>query len=175
MMVTWVRGSFKNISGTLEFDPSAPERGSVQVSIDARTLWTGDPDRDAHLRSGDFLDVERFPTIDFRSTQVKPRAPNEYTADGDLTIRGIMRPVTLEVRYCGQWATPWWEGGVDKGPVVRAGFVAETVINRHDFGVSWNAPLDRGGRVVSDEVGITIDVEAILESTDPRVRQPSAP
>ena len=171
MMVTWVRGSFKNISGTLEFDPATPERGSVQVSIDARTLWTGEPDRDAHLRGPDFLDVERFPTIDFRSTRVKACTATEYMVTGDLTIRGVTRPTTLEVRYYGQWPTPWWEDGVDKGPVIRAGFEAHAVIIRHDFGVSWNSQLERGGIVVSDEVELIIDVEALLESTDPRFRR----
>jgi polyisoprenoid-binding protein YceI len=172
MMVTWVRGFFRNITGSLEFDPSEPGRGSVGGSIDARTLWSGQPDRDAHLRSPDFLDVERFPTIDFRSTRVKVCSPVEYLVTGDLTIRGIRRLVTLEVRYWGQWSTPWWEGGVDKGPVIRAGFEAVTTINRHDFGVSWSSQLDRGGVVVGDDIDITVDVEAILESTDPRLRQP---
>lgn len=82
---------------------------------------------------------------------------------GALTIRGLTRRATLEVRSLGQWSTPWWEDGVDKGPKTRAGFLATTRINRHDFGVSWNDKLDRGGVVVSDEVDIVIDVEAILE------------
>src|ERR687887_2541861 len=102
MMVTWVRGFFKNISGELEFDPGAPERGSVRVSIDSRTLWTGEPDRDAHLKSADFLDVERFPTIDFRSTQVKAVGGHELSVTGDLTIRGVTRPVIFHVHYLGQ-------------------------------------------------------------------------
>lgn len=168
MMVTWVRGFFKNISGELEFDPADPERGSVRVSIEARTLWTGEADRDAHLRSADFLDVERFPHIEFRSTRVKPLTGHHLSVAGELTLRGVTKPATLDVQYLGQWSTPWWEGGVDKGPVIRAGFLARTTIKRHDFGVSWNAPLERGGIVVGDEVGITIDAEAILESTDSR-------
>src|ERR687891_2155633 len=97
MMVSWVRGFFKNISGELEFDPSAPESGSVKVSIDARTLWTGEPSRDAHLKSADFLDVERFPTIDFRSTRAKSVGAHDLAVTGELTIRGVSRPVTLEV------------------------------------------------------------------------------
>ncbi len=80
-----------------------------------------------------------------------------------MTIRGVTRPVVLAVRCLGQWSTPWWEDGVDKGPKTRAGFVATTRINRHDFGVSWNSPLDAGGVVVGDDVAITIDAEAILE------------
>jgi polyisoprenoid-binding protein YceI len=81
---------------------------------------------------------------------------------GDLTIRGVTRPVTLDVRALGQWQTGWWEDGVDKGPKTRAGFVAKTRINRKDFGVNWNSSLDRGGVVVSDDVDIKIDAEAIL-------------
>ena len=82
----------------------------------------------------------------------------------DVTIRGVTKSVTLDVRYLGRWQTPWWEDGVDKGPKTRAGFVATTRINRHDFSVNWNGALDRGGVVVSDDVDITIDAEAILES-----------
>lgn len=163
MMVTYVRGHFKNVRGTLDFDPARPEAASAEASIDARGLWTGEPDRDAHLRSSDFLDVLRFPEITFRSRSVRVQSSNEALLTGDLTIRGITRPATLEVRCLGQWQTPWWEGSVDKGPKTRAGFVATTRIDRHDFGVSWNSPLDRGGIVVGDEVLITVDAEAILE------------
>jgi polyisoprenoid-binding protein YceI len=164
MMVTYVRGHFKNIHGTLNFDPSHPQTSSVDVVIDAMTLWTGEPDRDAHLRSSDFLDVERHPRITFLSRQVKLIGENDYVVNGDLTIRGVAREVPLNVHYLGQWQTPWWEDGVDKGPKTRAGFVATASINRHDFGVSWNARLDMGGLVVGDTAEITIDAEAILES-----------
>ena len=116
-----------------------------------------------NLRSADFLDVENYPTITFKSRAVQVISPNDYKASGDLTIRGVTRPAVLDVRYLGQWQTPYWENGVDKGPKTRAGFLATTRINRHDFGVSWNAPLDQGGIIVSDEVEITIDVEAILD------------
>ncbi len=163
MMVTCVRGHFKNVHGTLEFDPANPAQASVQVSIDARTLWTGEPDRDAHLRSADFLDVEHYPNIIFTSRAVHLTSAHDYKAAGDLTIRGVTRPTVLDVKYLGQWQTPFWENGVDKGPKTRAGFLATARINRHDFGVSWNAPLDRGGLVVSDEVEITIDAEAIRD------------
>jgi len=88
---------------------------------------------------------------------------NEFKVTGDFTMRGITRPVTLDVRYLGQWQTPFWEDGVDKGPKARAGFFAETRINRLDFGVSWNGNMEKGGVVVGNEVLITIDVEAILE------------
>ena len=152
MMVTYVRGHFKNIHGRLTFDPDNPQRSAVEIEIDARTLWTGEPDRDAHLRSADFLDVEHYPTITFRSHHVKLLGDHDYSILGDLTIRGLTRPCELRVAYLGQGQTPW-----------RAGFLAKTTINRHDFGASWNSTLDRGGFVVGDVVEITIDAEAILE------------
>jgi polyisoprenoid-binding protein YceI len=163
MMVTWVRGAFKNVRGTLEFDPSEPGGGSVEVTIDAAGIWSGDADRDDHLRSADFLDVEKHPTITFKGDRVEVIGEHDFVVAGDLTIRGVSRRVELAVRHLGQWATPWWEDGQDKGPKVRAGFVAETAINRHDFGVSWNSEMDRGGVVVGDTVYITIDAEAILD------------
>jgi polyisoprenoid-binding protein YceI len=166
MMVTHVRGHFKDVHGTLNFDPKNPAGSFVEVVIDARKIWTGEPARDTHLRSADFLDVQNFPEITFRGNQVDAIGEVDYRVTGDLTIRGVTRPVTLDVRYLGRWQTPWWEDGVDKGPNTRAGFVAKTSINRHDFGVSWNDTMDRGGIVVSDIVELTIDAEAILETAD---------
>jgi polyisoprenoid-binding protein YceI len=163
MMVTWVRGHFKNIHGRMEFDPDKPELGSVELAINAGELWTGEPDRDAHLKSADFLDVANHPKISFRSTKVERSGANHYRVRGELTIRGVTRPVTLEADYLGQWKTGYWEDGVDKGPVTRAGFFATTTINRHDFQVSWNAPLENAGSVVGSDVAIAIDVEALRE------------
>jgi polyisoprenoid-binding protein YceI len=154
MMITFVRGHFKNIGGTLEFDPDHPEKARVEVSIAAATLWSGEPERDEHLRSEDFLDVERHPAIGFRSTKVEPVARNEYRITGDLTIRGVTRPVTLDVRYLGQCRSPFDD--------TRIGFTASTRINRHEFGVSWNADLQDTGVVVGDDVFISVDVEAEL-------------
>jgi polyisoprenoid-binding protein YceI len=161
MMVTYVRGAFKDVHGTVVFDPKDPASAQVDVRIDARKLWTGEPDRDAHLKSADFLDVERFPEIRFQGRRPRVASAHDYELPGDLTIRGVTRPVTLRVRYLGSWQTPWWEGNVDKGPKLRAGFVATTTIHRHDFGVSWNGALDRGGVVVGEDVEITIDAEAV--------------
>jgi polyisoprenoid-binding protein YceI len=161
MMVTWVRGHFKNIRGTLSFDPALPAGASVEVAIDARQLWTGEPDRDAHLKSADFLDVEHFPEIRFRSKRTEVSGPHAYRVTGDLTMRGITREVALDVTYFGQWETPYWQDGVNRGPVTRAGFEASTTVNRHDFKVSWNSSLDKGGIVVGDEIYITIDIEAL--------------
>lgn len=163
MMVTYVRGHFKNVRGTLQFDPEDPSQSTVEVTIDAREIWTGDADRDAHLRNADFLDVENHHQITFKGGDVEVRSAHEYTVTGDLTIRGITRKADLEVSYLGEWGTPWWQDGEDKGPKTRAGFVAKTSINRHDFNVSWNAELDKGGLVVGNIVDITIDAEAILD------------
>ena len=164
MMVCYVRGHFKNLHGQLVFDPNNPRDSQVEVRIDAKTLWTGEADRDAHLRSADFLDVEQYPEIAFSGNQVEILGGHDYLVTGRLTIRGATREVPLKVRYLGQWQTPWWEGGEDKGPKTRAGFLAETTINRHDFGVNWNSALEKGGIVVGDMVDITIDAEAILEN-----------
>jgi polyisoprenoid-binding protein YceI len=155
MMITFVRGHFKNIAGRLEFDPEHPEQARAEVAFDAASLWSGEPERDEHLRSEDFLHVQRFPTIAFRSTAVQPVARNEYRVTGDLTVRGVTRPVTLDVRYLGQGRSPFDD--------TRAGFTATARINRHDFGASWNAEMADGGVVVGDDVFITLDVEAIRE------------
>lgn len=163
-MVTCVRGHFKNVHGTLEFDPDNPGNSSVEVKIDAQGIWTGVKERDDHLRSADFLDVEHHPEITFSGNQVEILGEHDYAVTGDLTIRGVTRKAKLMVSYLGQWQTPWWEDGVNKGPKTRAGFLATVRINRHDFGVSWQDTIDRGGVVVSNEVDITIDAEAVLES-----------
>jgi len=163
MMVSHVRGHFKNIKGKLVFDPENPRDSRVEVRIDAKSIWTGEPQRDAHLRSADFLDVEHYPEITFTSNKVEIVGHHDFLLTGQLTVRGVTREALLKVQYLGQWKTPWWEDGVDKGPRTRAGFLAETTINRHNFGVSWNSLLDKGGVVVSDMVEITIDAEAIQE------------
>jgi polyisoprenoid-binding protein YceI len=163
MMVTHVRGHFKDVHGSLGFDPRDPSASSVEVTIDARKIWTGEPARDEHLRSADFLDAENFPEITFRGREITVLGEVDYRVTGDLTIRGTTKPVELDVHYLGQWQTPWWEDGEDLGPKTRAGFVAKTSINRQDFGVSWNDTMDRGGIVVSNTVEITIDAEAIWE------------
>jgi len=164
MMVTWVRGSFKNVHGRLDFDPAAPRKLSVEATIDASGCFTGELTRDNHLKSPDFLSCERFPQIRFKSTGVTEIGPVDYQVTGDLTIRDVTKSVTLNVRYLGSWQTPWWEDGIDKGPRTRAGFTACTRIERYDFGVNWNDKLPDGGVVVSPQVDITLDVEAIAET-----------
>ena len=166
MMVTYVRGHFKDVHGSLVFDRAAPEATAVEVVIDAAGLWTGEPERDAHLKSADFLDVDKHPKITFRGNQVELTGAGDATLTGELTVRGISRKVALRVHYLGEWETPWWEDGEDKGPKTRAGFSASTIIDRRDFGVSWNAALDKGGVVVGNMVEITIDAEAVQSSPD---------
>ena len=166
MMVTHVDGYFKNIEGTVEWDRERPEEIGLQAEIDATGLWTGQPQRDAHLRSADFFDVENHPTITFVSTSAKQLSENHFSVTGDLCIRGITRPVTLDTLFHGEWPTAYWvqdRAGEwhDVGPVQRIGFSAKTRINRQDWDVSWQDHLDRGGVVVSDEVALTIEAEAL--------------
>ncbi len=156
MMITIVRGQYKNISGTLQFDPAHPESSSVEVTINAAGFSTEEKERDEHLRSADFLDVAHHPTIKFKSTTVEVTGTNHCKVTGNLTLRGTTRPVTLDIEYFGPVDTPFNN--------TRMGFLAVTRINREDFGVSWNAPMPGGGWVVGKEVVITIDVEAIRTS-----------
>lgn len=161
MMVSHVRGHIPDVHGWVDFDPDDPTRGAVEARLDARKLWTGESDRDAHLKSEDFLHVEEYPEITFRGEEVECLGCNELRVVGELTIRGVTRPAALDTRYLGQWTTPYWVDGEDRGPVRRIGFVATTVIDRHDFGVSWSGALDHGGVVVGDKVWIRLDVEAL--------------
>ena len=159
-----MRGHFKDVHGSLEFDPDNPGPLSVEATLQAQKLWSGEPQRDDHLRSGDFLDVARHPTISFQSTGSKCVGASDYEVSGALTVRGVRRPVVLAMHYLGKWSTPYWTAAGDGGPVTRAGFVGEARINRQDFQVSWNGQLENGGVVVGDEVIIKMDVEALLET-----------
>jgi polyisoprenoid-binding protein YceI len=159
MMVTWVRGHFKDIHGSLEFDPDNPAPLSMAVEIAAPKLWTGEPQRDEHLRSADFLDVANHPAITFQSTQAERIGASDYAVTGQLTIRGITRPVTLDLHYLGRWRTPY-----NEARVTRVGFTGTARLDRHDFGVSWNSAMENAGVVVGNDVLITVDVEAILEA-----------
>ena len=165
MMVSNVRGHFKNIEGYIDIDPDDLTNVTVEATIKAADVWTGESDRDEHLRAAGFFDVENHPKITFAGNQVTYLSQNHLELTGDLTIRGITHQVTLDVHDLGRWDTPFWEDGEDKGPIPRAGFSATTRINRHDFGVSWNDKLDKGGIVVSDMADVTIDVEALLTDT----------
>jgi polyisoprenoid-binding protein YceI len=155
MMITTVRGGFKKLSGTINFDPENPAESSVEAVIDTTSMTsTGIEQRDNHLRSADFLDVANYPTITFKSTKVVPMSDTEAKITGDLTIRGVTRPVTLNVEFHGQGKTPY-------GKTV-AGFGATAKINREDWGLMWNLALETGGWLVSKDVNISLDVEAVL-------------
>jgi polyisoprenoid-binding protein YceI len=161
MMVTWVRGLFKDIHGRLEFDWDTCLESSFEGEIDAAKLWTGEPARDEHLRSADFFDVQAHPLITFAGRFTERTGDTEFKAEADVTLRGVSRTVPLDVSYLGQWETPWWVGDVNAGTIRRMGFEGRTRVNRHDFGVSWQDDLPGGGRVVSDEIQLTFDVEAV--------------
>lgn len=163
MMVTWVRGLFKDIHGSLQFDADSSSDATFQGEIDATKLWTGEPDRDAHLRSADFFDVEHHPKILFTGRVTERTGDTDALASAELSIRGVTHTVPLRVSYLGQWNTPFWVGSENRGVLRRIGFEATTTINRHDFGVSWQDTLPGGGVVVSNNVNVTLDVEAIRE------------
>ena len=163
MMVTWVRGLFKDIHGRLRFDWDSCLETTFEGEMDATKIWTGEAERDAHLRSADFFDVENHPTISFSGRFTKRTGDMQFKAEADLTIRGTTRAVPLDVAYLGQWETPFWVGDENKGTMRRVGFEACTRLNRHDFGVSWQDQLPGGGVVASDEIEISLDIEAIHE------------
>jgi polyisoprenoid-binding protein YceI len=163
MMVTWVRGLFKDIHGRLEFDWETCLESTFEGEVDATKLWTGEPTRDAHLLSADFFDVENHPRITFAGRLVDRTGETHFAALADVTIRGNTKPVEFDVAYLGQWETPWWDEDENRGMMRRIGFEGRTRVNRHDFGVSWQDQLPAGGRVVSDQIDVTLDVEAIHE------------
>ncbi len=171
MMVSWVRGHFKDVHGSVAFDPDNPAKLAVEATIQANKLWTGEPQRDSHLLSGDFFDADKHPTLTFKSTSSACVGASDHEVSGNLTIRGITRPVVLDMHYLGKWRTPYWSDAGDAGPVTRVGFVGEARINRQDFQVSWNGQLENGGVVVSDEIFIQVDVEALLETELKRALQ----
>jgi polyisoprenoid-binding protein YceI len=152
MMVANVRGEFSGLSGTVVFDPSNPANSRVEATIDAATLRTRDDQRDAHLKSADFLDVEKFPTLKFVSRKVAPADDGEWKVTGDLTIHGVTKEVTLQVEGPGtDTKDPWGN--------VKNGIAATTRINRKDFGLVWNVALETGGILVGEDVHIQIEAE----------------
>jgi polyisoprenoid-binding protein YceI len=162
MMVTWVRGLFKDIHGSLELEWDNCLDATFEGEIDATGIWTGQPERDAHLRSADFFDVENHPKITFHGHFTQRTGDNSFKGSVELTIRGATRTVPLDVEYLGEWKTPFWVGDENRGDMRRIGFQATTRINRHDFGVAWQDELPGGGVVVGNEIELTLDVEAIL-------------
>jgi polyisoprenoid-binding protein YceI len=162
MMVTWVRGLFKDIHGRIELDWDNCVGATFEGEIDATGIWTGEPDRDAHLRSADFFDVDNHPKITFKGRFAERSGAATFEGEVDLTIRGTTQSVRLHIESLGEWRTPFWADGENKGELRRIGFEAKTRINRHDFGVSWQDEIPGGGVVVSNEIELVLDVEAIL-------------
>jgi polyisoprenoid-binding protein YceI len=162
MMVTWVRGLFKDVHGRMELDWDRCLETTFTGEIDAAAIWTGEPARDLHLRSADFFDVENHPKISFTGGFAERTGSTTFKGEVDLTIRGVTRRVALDVSSLGEWKTPFWVGEENRGELRRTGFEATARINRHDFGVAWQDEIPGGGVVVSNEIDLTIDVEAIL-------------
>ena len=160
MMFTTVRGRFKSFSGTVRVDERNPDRSSVEVDIDAASIDTGVADRDAHLRSADFLDADTHPKITFRSRRIDGAYANpgdRFRIDGDLTIRGTTMGVTLEATFEGLGKDPWGKQ--------RAGFAARTEIDRREWGLRWNQALETGGVLVANSVRIEIESQAVKAET----------
>jgi polyisoprenoid-binding protein YceI len=156
LMISNVKGEFTSIKGALQLDSSDATKSALEVTIDANSINTREPQRDAHLKSADFLEVEKFPNITFKSSKVSKEDGGEFAVEGDLTIHGVTRKVTLDVEApSAPQKDPW--GGT------RIGVEAITKINRKDFGLVWNATLETGGFMVGDEVTITLDVEFIKQ------------
>lgn len=154
LMISTVRGRFPDVIGTVQLDSEDPANSTVDVAVNVASIDTRQEQRDEHLRSADFFDVATFPALTFKSTRVR-RDGDDFQVDGDLTIRGVTRPVTLRATEEGRTRDPW--GGE------RIGFSASTKINRRDFGLTWNQVLEAGGFAVGDEVKITVDVELVKQ------------
>ena len=155
LMLARVKGRFTGVAGTVML-AAEPTASTVEVVIDAASIDTREAKRDAHLRSADFFDVERFPTIAFRSREVRPTGGGEFSVVGDLTIRDVTREVTLEATEEGRGTDPW--GGE------RAGFSATAEIDRRDFGLTWNQALEAGGVLVGNEIRIALEVELVKQA-----------
>ena len=152
MMFTTVKGRFRSVRGSIELDEAHPENSLVEVEIDANSIDSGVEYRDNHLKSADFLDVEHFPLITFKSTRITRQGDTSAQITGNLTIRDVTREITLETELTGRGKTPQGKEAV--------GFEARTTLNRKDWGLTWNMPLETGGVLVGDTIKIEIATEA---------------
>jgi polyisoprenoid-binding protein YceI len=152
LMITTVKGRVTDIEGTIYTDENNPTNSSVEATLKAVSLDTRTDQRDQHLRSADFLDVEKYPEIRFRSTRIQGDKP-KFKLTGDLTIRDVTKPITLDVEFEGETKDPW--GGE------RVGFSATGKIDRREFGLTWNQALETGGVVVGNEIKISLEVQAV--------------
>jgi polyisoprenoid-binding protein YceI len=154
MMISNVRGGFSGVTGTVDYDAANPGASSVDIVIDANTIKTLDEQRDGHLKSADFLDTGKYPTITFKSTKIDATGADEATMTGNLTVHGVTKPVTLKVEGpSAEGKDPWGN--------IRIGASATTKIKRSEFGLTWNAVLEAGGFMVGDELKIELEVEMI--------------
>jgi polyisoprenoid-binding protein YceI len=151
-----VRGRFADFDGTIQADPAKPEASSVTFNIKAASIDTGQPDRDKHLKSADFFDVEKFPDITFKSSKFASAGKDQYDVTGTLTMHGVSKEVTLPVVYLGTVKDP---RGTE-----RASFEIDTKLNRKDFGINWNKTLDNGGLMLSDDVEVEIALETVKKA-----------
>jgi polyisoprenoid-binding protein YceI len=154
LMVTKVRGRFPLVSGSVTIAEN-PLESSVEAVLDVAGVNSGEAGRDEHLRNADFFEVEKYPTITFRSTKVEEAGDGEYKLTGDLTIKDVTRPVTLDLEYLGTIASPWGDQ--------RAGFSASTEVSRKEWGLTFNMALEGGGVMVGDKIKLNIEAEAILQ------------
>ena len=152
-MVSNVRGRFNDFSGTVDMDPKAPQKGSVEFSVKTTSIDTGNADRDKHLRTADFFDVEKYPEITFKSDSVKPAGKNKYNVTGTLTMHGVSKKVTLPVTFNGEGKDPWGN--------TRAGFETATKLDRKEYGIVWNKAIDNGGVLLGDDVNVSINLETV--------------
>ena len=155
MMFSKVSGTFDTWDGDFQFDPDNPTEANAHIEIDAASIDTGNEERDGHLVSGDFLCVEEYPTIDFETTGVEKVGDGELRLDGELTICGITKPVSLDTEFHGKATDPWG--------AQRVGFTATTELDRKEFDITWNQTLDAGGVLVGDTIEVEINVQATLD------------
>jgi polyisoprenoid-binding protein YceI len=156
MMLSNARGNFNKFSGTVDFNEADPASSSVDVSVDVASVDTKDEKRDGHLKSPDFFDTEKYPALTFKSVKVEKTSDTTAKLHGNLTIKDVTKPVVLDVEYHGQAKSPWG--------TTSAGFSASTKVNREDFGLVWNAPLETGGVLVGKDVKIEIEIEIVKQA-----------
>ena len=159
MMVSTVKGRFRSLQGAIQWDEADPSRSSVDATIDVASIDTSEPQRDGHLRSDDFFNAEKYPTISFRSTRIEVEDEQHAKIHGLLTIRDVTKEVVLETELEGRITDPYGKQ--------RAGFSAEAAISRREFDLKWNMLLEGGGAIVGDRVKITLHVEAVLQGETP--------